>query len=213
MTVAHLILAFGGVVSLGAVLGRRRNKTLVTGIMHAIAARFAPRSAEYARLGRTIALGFEYDLGEDARTLTGLITMLPRYSVMYLPIAWVLGRDDLVKLTCTSRYVAPGVGSIVGPGLARGRWRRSWYAVERSPELIESHHTVGDRTYRIYGFNRLVTERLAGLLPTLAEFRGFNQVSVDSRTGEVTLFFTPRLRTIERELKCAETVITTLTAA
>lgn len=213
MAVAHFILAFGCVISLGFILGRRRNKILADSIMRAIAARFAPRSAEYVQLGRGIALGFEYELDEDARTLKGLITMLPRYSVMYMPIAWALRRDDLVKLTCTSPFVAPGVGAIVGPGLARIGVRPPWYVLERDPELIESRHSVGDRIYRIYGFNRLVTERLAGLLPALAEFRGFNQVSVDSRTSEVTLFFTPRLKTIERELKHAETIITTLTAA
>lgn len=212
MIAAQIFLALGATLSVGAIIGQRTNNRIANGVLDAMREQFHPSSTRYTRFGRGIGIGFEMELDSAPGTLNGLITLMPRQAIMYLPIARALGRTDLLKLTCQCDALEPGVATLVGEGYHRAGRKPSWYVLERDADLREEVVTGDGRTWRLYGYNSLVMHRLGELTAQLAHLTGFNQLSVDSRTGTVTLFLTPVLASIAPDLAIAYKIIYTLTA-
>ncbi len=179
-------------------LGMRYNLALVQNIRASIEACFRPMAVEYTPMRQGVGFGFDYQLDGHIPTMQGIMTTLPRYTPLYLPIARLLKRGDLLKLTFhCGDTLPPGVGVLVN----ETRGRVFWQAVDRDPDWQEESHVARGQSFRIFTYNPMVRDRLRTIADRLISFSGFNQLSVDSRCGKITIFLTPSQKTIDKALK------------
>lgn len=205
--IAVLILTLVA-LNLGFRLGMRYNLRLAASVRAELEQRFQPQEAEWTPAGFGVGWGFELALGGDITSLSGILTTLPRYQILYLPIARLLGRGDLLKLVFhVSDTIPPGVGSIVRES-ARGS---RWHAVERDADWRQETVNEGSDRYRLFAFNPLVFARLRDALPRFGAITGLHQVSIDSRSGTVTAFLRPERDTLTQDLERVESLIFSLT--
>ncbi|MCG8479411.1 MAG: hypothetical protein MI724_09975 [Spirochaetales bacterium] len=189
--------------------GLRYNARLAATVIAAVEECFRPRRTDYVALGRGIGYGFEYDLDGPIATLHGVVTTLPRYAPLYMPIARLLGRSDLLKLTFHCRdALPPGVGTLVHETAHRSHWS----AVERDDEWNEERVVTEGRRFRLFSFNPLVANRLKSMVPYLASAPNINQIGLDSRCGTITIFLTPYANSIKKELEAVAATLFSLTA-
>jgi hypothetical protein len=189
--------------------GVRYNQRLVSTVVAAVEGAFPPLRKEYVPMGQGVVYGFEYELAGPLPSLKGIITTLPRYKPLYLPIAYLIGRNDLLKLTFECPGVLPPGVAVLVHETARGS---RWQAVENDAEWHQEEIVEGAHRYRLYSFNPLVGGQMRALIPRLAPIEGFNQLSIDSRRGSLTVFLTPRSETIVHDLSILSDVLNSLTA-
>jgi hypothetical protein len=189
--------------------GVRYNQRLVSTVVAAAEEAFPPLRKEYVPMGQGVVYGFEYELAGTLPSLKGIITTLPRYTPLYLPIAYLIGRNDLLKLTFECPGVLPPGVAVLVHETARGS---RWQTVEFDEDWHQEEIVEGAHRFRLYSFNPLVSEQMRALVPRLAPIDGFNQLGIDSRRGSLTVFLTPRAETIVRDLSILSDVLNSLTA-
>lgn len=190
------------------VRGRRRNESVARELVRALESAFQPERAEYAMIGRGIGLGFDYHLSGPIPLVKGVLTLLPRYAILYLPIAYLLGRNDLLKLSFEVSDLAAGTGSIVHETAPRSRWS----AIENDPDWNSRCIERDGRRYRLFTFNPLVDRRLEQLLDHVLPIETLNQITLDSRRNRITVFLTPVAETIHSDLSLLIGTVFSLTA-
>lgn len=208
---AALFIATAILLAVGYHVGHRRNRALIATILRAVHECFRPGHSDVAELGNGIGIGFDFHDSEGpALDVQGILTTLPRYAPMYMPVARLLGRSDLLKLTfhCSNTLV-PGVGGVVNE--TRRGWR--WSAVERDDDWQETRTSDGVHKYRVYFYNPGVGRRLEAVVPQITAIDTFNQIGVDSRSGTVTAFITPRAGSIRKDLDSLLEIVFSLTAS
>lgn len=198
-------------IAVGAayVAGRSRNRAIGRFVLSELESTFEPEKAEYAVLGRGIGVGFDYHLSGPVALVTGVLTLLPRYAVLYLPIAYLLGRNDLVKLTFHSPDLPVGTGAIVHMTAPRSRWS----AIERDPDWQWRTVALGERRYTLFSYNPYVDRRLESLLQNVADVVSLNQISLSSRDNRITVFLTPFRQTLREDLQTVRNAVFSLTAS
>ncbi|MFP4151947.1 MAG: hypothetical protein ACLFSV_03835 [Alkalispirochaeta sp.] len=198
------------VALVGAVIyGRRYNQRWAAAVIRVIEAQFHPDTAEYVTIGSGLGYGFDYTCTSGPfPEIQGVLTLLPRYTPLYLPIARMIGRQDLLKLTFHCGDALPsGVGAIVHTNCIYSRW----FAIEEDEDWQERKVALDERRFTIYYYNPAVARRLEEIIPALGEIPGINQIAVDSRKGTITTFLTPRGDTICRELQKLAEIVFSLT--
>lgn len=207
-TALFLILAFGLALAVG--WGHRYNEKRARYFLGVIEAQFQPESTEYVVLGRGLGYGFDMHVPGALSEIQGVLTLLPRYTPLYLPIARLIGRRDLVKLTfhCRDRLAA-GVGAIVHTTCHGSRWS----AVEIDEDWREETIELDGRSYILYFYNPSVAGRLRSIIPEFRSIPHINQISIDSRTQKITIFVTPNSPTFQKELQELVALVFSLTAA
>jgi hypothetical protein len=202
-----VVLTFGLVVAV--IYGRRYNHRWAAVVIRAIEAQFRPDTAEYVTIGHGLGYGFDYTCTAGPfPEIQGVLTLLPRYTPLYLPIARMIGRQDLLKLTFHCGETLPsGVGAIVHTNCIYSRW----FAIEEDEDWQEREIERDERRFTIYYYNPAVARRFEEIAPALTEISGINQIAVDSRKQTITTFLTPRGDTIRTELQKLGEIVFSLT--
>lgn len=189
-----LLLLLSIALILAVQWGRRRNLALAAAFLRVVDESFPVTRKDSVVLGHGLGYGIDYELDGDFPSLKVVLTLLPRYAPLYLPIAHILGRRDLLKLTFTGGPIATGVGAILHDcGDSR-------LPFDREEGMRDDRIDLGNERYRVYAFNPYVTEMLRGVLPALAGVSGFRYLSVDSRTGSLSVYLVPRVETLAADL-------------
>ena len=197
------------VLALAFRLGMRYNLRLADFVLGELEKCFQPQTVEYTPMGQGVAYGFEYQLPGPIPAMRGVFTTLPRYAPLYVPIARLLGRNDLLKLTFQCDATVPaGVGTLVHETARRSRW----HAVERDDDWTVEEFSVAAQRFRLFSFNPLVGQRMRELVPRIAAVTGLNQISLDSRRGTITVFLTPNSNSLRKELNIVADALLFLTA-
>jgi hypothetical protein len=84
----------------GYALGRRANRGAALRIARELEEALEPDDTLYTWIGGLIGFHAEYEV-RDLRRVRITCTLLPRHSVMYLPVAVLLGRGDRLHVTLT----------------------------------------------------------------------------------------------------------------
>lgn len=188
--------------------GMRYNQRLVSTIFAAVEGAFPPLHKEYVPMGQGVVYGFEYALAGPLPSLKGIVTTLPRHTPLYLPIAYLIGRNDLLKLTFECPGVLPPGVAVLVHETARGS---RWQTVDADEDWHQEEIEEGMHRYRLYSYNPLVGRQMRELIPRLAPIEGLNQLGIDSRRGSLTIFLTPRADTIAADLSILSDVLNSLT--
>ncbi|MFA7566015.1 MAG: hypothetical protein WCY01_03245 [Alkalispirochaeta sp.] len=197
-------------LGIAVVVGRRFNRTRAQLYIRILEEQFSPVAPEYVTLGRELGYGFEYNLDGPVDRVEGILTLLPRYAPLYLPIARMLGRQDLLKLTFHFPGTLPaGVGALVHTNCTVSRWS----SVEHDDDWREETVEQDGQVYTLYYYNPIIAERLRSILPKISEIKNLNQITLDSRRNSVTVFVTPQQNWIKLDVERVAALVFSLTAA
>lgn len=196
-----LILLLSIALVLAVHWGRRHNLLLATRLLRIVDESFPIVRKDSVILGHGLGYGIDYELEGPYPSLKVVLTLLPRYAPMYLPIAYLIGRRDLLKLTFEGGPVSTGVGAILRD------CGDSQLPFDRDTDMSEQEVTADDQVYRVYAFNPYVARMLKTAIPFLVDIPTFRYLSVDSRTGTVTAYLVPRVDSLSTDLAAIGTTI------
>ncbi|HEY9054442.1 MAG TPA: hypothetical protein VIO60_06460 [Rectinemataceae bacterium] len=115
MEVKYLIplLILGAAGTTQYYLGSRQNRWMGKRISTQAEEILNPKDTEYVNIGGVIGYNFVYRLREPWKEAKGSFTFLPRHSMLYLPISYLIGSRDRFFLNLFTDRRLAGEGHIV----------------------------------------------------------------------------------------------------
>jgi hypothetical protein len=129
------LIILGLFTAFGYFRGRKKNAWISGWISTETERVLKPKDTEYTNFGGTIGYNFVYRLKEPLREAKGTFTLLPRHSILYLPISLVIARHDRYYLTIFTHKKLIGEGHIINAAYY-GRMRTSIDNLESFQRLV-----------------------------------------------------------------------------
>jgi hypothetical protein len=107
------LVILGLFTTFGYFRGKKKNAWISGWISTETERILKPKETEYTNFGGTIGYNFLYRLREPLREAKGTFTLLPRHSILYLPISLVISRHDRYYLTIFTHKKLIGEGHII----------------------------------------------------------------------------------------------------
>ena len=141
-----MVLTFG--LAFAYFVGARRNKKISRVIFRILEEVLQPSKKSYTNIGGLIGYNFNYAglKAKKVSAINGVLTMLPRQSPLYLPIAKLLGRCDKMFMTIFATNVEP-----------RGRWHIVHSKCSQTidvDELAYQKVSVGGQSFSLFCENQ-----------------------------------------------------------
>jgi hypothetical protein len=143
--------------------GRKKNRWIGTWIARETEAALAPRETEYVNIGGTIGYHFTYALGAPFREAKGTFVLLPRQSILYLPISRLIRRHDRFYLQLYTDARLPGEAHIV----REDYFRKDTGQITGVETMRQERATMGGKAYVLLWRHPGVDRRLRQLLDRL----------------------------------------------
>ncbi len=107
------IIALALLSTLGYFRGRKKNRWIAGWIGKECEQVLRPKTTEYVNIGGTIGYNLTYSLAPPLKEAKGTFTLLPRQSVLYLPISLLITRHDRFYLHVYASVKLLGEGHII----------------------------------------------------------------------------------------------------
>jgi hypothetical protein len=196
----NLLILLSAILIVAVQWGRRYNIKLAGTILDAVTSAFAPQSRDLVTLAPGLAYGADYTVDGAFPSVKLVLTLLPRYTPLYLPFAWLAGRRDLLKLTFSGSAIPPGVGYIIRD------MGTAFLPNQPDDEMVRTGIVENGVRYSLWAYNQYITESVRRLIPHVARIESFRELTIDSRHRTVTVFFVVRAESIERDLAAVRDV-------
>lgn len=180
-----LILVAVG-LTLGYFRGRKKNLEMARAISRELEAVLHPKDQTYTWLGGVLGFKAEYRGVSGANRVEATLTLLPRHSLLYLPVAWLLsGGDRLFVVIYTTKPIR-GEAHVVAASYRRrlgrladeSKWRR---------EVMEG----GAQSFEVLGEEPSAVASLRDWIRSLPQSRFLKHLALVPRTGTLYLFMVP----------------------
>lgn len=156
--------------------GRKKNRWIGAWIARETEAALRPRDTEYVNIGGCIGYHFTYALASPFREAKGTFALLPRHSILYLPISFLVRRHDRFYLQLFTDERLPGEAHI----LREDYFQKDPNRITDIQAMRQDRMMMGGRAYvllwRHAGLDRRLRrllERLEGRGETLLHFCSF----------------------------------------
>lgn len=153
--------------------GRKKNRWIGGWISKETETALQPKDTQYVNIGGTIGYHFTYALKAPFKEAKGTFTLLPRQSILYLPLSVLIRRHDRFYLQLYTDERLPGEAHI----LREDYYRKDPNRITGAEGMRRDRVTVGGRAYvllwRHAGLDRRLRrllERLEGRDETLLHF-------------------------------------------
>jgi hypothetical protein len=158
------IIALALITTLGYFQGRKKNRWISGWIARETEDALNPLDTQYTNFGGTIGYNFVYRLGKPFREAKGTFTLLPRQSILYLPLSYLIAKHDRYYLNLFVQGKLLGEGHIVHNRYAR-KARKTILGIEgmESEEVWKN-----SQRYVLFWKERGMGERLRKFLDKLA---------------------------------------------
>ncbi len=184
----QLLIALSLVLAWAVWRGGVNHTRLMRSLMGTLEAHFPQAEHDYVRLTSS-GVGFEFSppLPEGITSLRGTLTVLPRYSPLYVPLARALGRRDLMRITFLVEAMPLGIGTL----------RRAtntpilFDTTNDDPDLDQCQVDVGDASFTIFCYNPAVRRRLESLADLVAPCKEIIQIHYTHEDSSITCFLIP----------------------
>lgn len=113
------LIAFALITTLGYFQGRKKNRWISGWIAREAEDALKPVDTQYTNFGGTIGYNFVYRMEKPFREAKGTFTLLPRQSLLYLPISFLITKHDRYYLNLFVQGKLRGEGHIVSSDYAR----------------------------------------------------------------------------------------------
>jgi hypothetical protein len=147
--------------------GRKKNRWIGGWISKETEAALQPKDTQYVNIGGTIGYHFTYALKAPFKEAKGTFTLLPRQSILYLPISFLIRRHDRYFLQLYTDERLPGEAHI----LREDYYRKDPNRITDAAAMRRDHVTMGGQTYLLLWRHAGLDRRLRRLLERL-EGRG-----------------------------------------
>jgi len=185
--------------------GRKKNRWIGAWIARESEAAVRPRETEYVNIGGCIGYHLTYALAAPFREAKGTFTLLPRHSLLYLPISILIRRHDRFYLQLFTDERLPGAGHI----LREDYYQRDTDQIAGAETMRRDRVVMGGRAYVLLWRHPGLDRRLRRLLERV-EGRGDTLLHFCCYPGNRNFFFyiapvhgrlEPLLRAAVEELK------------
>jgi hypothetical protein len=143
--------------------GRKKNRWIGAWIAREAEAALGPRDTEYVNIGGCIGYHFTYALTAPFREAKGTFALLPRHSILYLPISFFIRRHDRFYLQLYTDERLPGEAHLL-----REDYYRSYKDQISGIESMRHERFVsGGTTYMLLWRHAGIDRRLRSLAEKL----------------------------------------------
>ena len=165
--VVYLLIALAFATTLGYMSGKKKNKLLGEMIGRRVEEILNPEETEYVNIGGVMGHNFTFTLKAPFTEAKGTFTLLPRHSVLYLPLSLIISRHDRFYLTLFTAADLLGEGNI----LAEKYFPRMRVDIAGIEKLKKTTVSKDGHDFILLFDNPHLEERLTGLLEGISEVK------------------------------------------
>ncbi|MCX7787317.1 MAG: hypothetical protein N2442_06450 [Spirochaetes bacterium] len=158
------LIAFALITTLGYFQGRKKNRWISGWIARESEEALKPVDTQYTNFGGTIGYNFIYKLKKPFQEAKGTFTLLPRQSILYLPISFLITKHDRYYMNLFIQGKLLGEGHIVSSTYER-KARRTIHGVE---SMASEEVYKNNRRYILFWKEQGMGERLRNFLEKIA---------------------------------------------
>lgn len=187
-----LVVLLAGVATLQFFYGRKLNLALMRNIIMTLEETIKPKDQLYTWLGGYIGFKAEYDVDDTmVEKVEVTLTLLPRHSILYLPISKATLKGDRLFIVFRSRYPIKGDVHLIRRGLYRfGK------GIDNPLEYLSEVVALDGVEYEVFFKRKEDRNKLIKLVSGLPVEK-IKHVSITPSTNVVYAFLTPDSRVIE----------------
>lgn len=189
MTEGQLFFVFivaAGILTLGYFRGRRRNLERARSISRELEGALHPKDQTYTWLGGVLGFKAEYRGIDWAPRVEATLTLLPRHSLLYLPVAMLLaGGDRLFVLAYPAKSIRGEAHVIAAP------YRRRLGRLAGEEGWRRESVNIGGQQFEILGEDPRIVASLRDWIRSLPQSRRVKHVALVPNTGTLYLYVTP----------------------
>jgi hypothetical protein len=149
--------------TLGYFRGRKKNAWIAGHIGKETEEVLRPHDTEYVNFGGTIGYNLVYKLKGPFREAKGTFTLLPRQSLLYLPISLLVSRHDRYYLQLFATGKLAGEGHIV----AKPYFHKAKRNITGIEEMSSAEAFKDNKVYYLFWKEKGMEEKLRGFLERL----------------------------------------------
>lgn len=181
-----LLVILAGAATYQFYKGRKLNLMLMKYYLNEIEEVIKPVDKEYVWLGGYVGYRAKYKVSDDqVEKVETTLTLLPRQSLLYFPIALVTSRHDKLFLVFRLREVK-GNAHLILKGYFRIKPK-----IEDEELLVRDYVDINGVTFEVLFDDRKLVDRLIELVRTLPEPRNIKHISLTSKTDVFYVFMKP----------------------
>lgn len=187
-----VLLGIGLLLSIVSWWGRRTNLAFAKRIAAELEQVFRPIDMKYINIGGVIGFHFQYELAGALNRLTGTVTLFPRQSLFYYPIARLRGREDELSLMIGMPGLPVGDGHIV----SRARLQTGRIDIEDAGQMQQRDLIVDGHELVVLSHNRVVEDYLSDFAQGCPEVRELRHFAYSTVNNSFYLLVEPRLERV-----------------
>jgi hypothetical protein len=187
-----ILVIFAGVATLQFFYGRKLNLVLMRSVAETLEDVVKPKDQLYTWLGGYIGFKAEYDVDDPiVEKIEATLTLLPRQSIMYLPVSKITLRGDRLFIVVRSRYSLKGDVHAI----KKGTYRLS-KGIDNEIEYLSEDVAVNGAEFKVYYKKKRDRDKLLKHLNGLPVDK-VKHISVTPSTRVVYAFVAPEKRVIK----------------
>ncbi len=191
-----LLVVLAGAVTFQFYKGRKLNLMLMRHYLNEIEDVIKPVDKEYVWLGGYVGYRAKYKVSsENVEAVETTLTLLPRQSLLYFPIALVTSRHDKLFLVFRLKDIKGNV-HLIQKGYFRIRPK-----IEDEEFLNRDYVDINGVTFELLFDDRKQADRLIELVKMLPEPRNIKHISITSKTNVFYVFMKPEPENVKDYLK------------
>ncbi len=193
----YLFIAFSLFLSLGYYWGRRRNKNIFLSAFNDLVEIVKPDDQKFTNIGGTI--GYHANLFVKKKgpvsQVDATITMLPRQSLLYMPISKLIMRHDRLFVTIYLTRTPSGEGHLI----------EKKYAAFRGPKIVNAdmlnreETRWGELDFIIYYENLKIRDHLSNLMKDLPDPGILRHIALIPHEKKGFIFAIPKMKGVGKD--------------
>ncbi|ASI98615.1 hypothetical protein [Thermococcus celer] len=191
------IMVLAAIASLQFYKGRKLNLQLMYHYLQTIEEVVKPEDKEYVWLGGYIGFRANYKVNRDnVRKFEYTLTLLPRHSILYFPIALVTSRHDKLYIV-----VRPFAGIKREAHLIQKGYYRLKPEIENEPLLQREVVEIAGKKYEALYEKRRDIDNLKALIESLSKPHNVKHVALTPKTNVFYVLMKPEPDTIKEDVE------------
>jgi len=196
-TLLWTIMVLAAITSIQFYKGRKLNLQLMQHYLRSIEEVVKPEDKEYVWLGGYIGFRAKYKVNRDnIRKFEYTLTLLPRHSLLYFPIALLTSRHDKLFFVIKPFSDIKREAHLIQKGYYRLK-----PDIENEPLLQEEEVEIAGKKYRALFEKRRDVEKLKSLVESMSKPANIKHVALTPKTNVFYVQMKPEPDTIEEDVK------------
>ncbi|WP_297499512.1 hypothetical protein [Thermococcus sp.] len=192
-----VLMVLAGAASYQFYKGRKLNLQLMEFYLRKIEGIVKPEDKDYVWLGGYIGFRASYKISRDnLKKFEYTLTLLPRHSLLYFPIALLTSRHDKLYIVVRPFAQIKREAHLIQKGYYRLK-----PDIENEPLLQREEVEVGGKKYEALFEKRRDLDRLKSLLESLPKPHNVKHIALTPKTNVFYILMKPEPDTIEESVK------------